>query len=305
MARSESPTSRLARLGASYAVLLLLGTTMALPFVWTLLTSLKQEVAVFTGWLPSDPSLANYGRVFDALPFGRFYLNSAIVAIFVTIGQVFTSSLAAYAFARLRFRGRDALFLGYLATMMIPRDVTMIPVFILMRKLPVLAGSVFGTTYFGDDVWFLNRWYAGQPLGLNSYFALIAPGMFSAYGTFMLRQFFLSISHEIEEAATIDGCGLWGVYWRIVLPLSKPALATLTIFTFLGSWRSFIWPLVMTSSEEMMTLPVGLSQLISFYVSEYTMIAAGSIVMLVPMMVVFVLGQRWFVRGIQLGAVKG
>jgi len=305
MARTESTRTRSLRLTASYTVLLLLGVTMALPFVWTVLTSLKQEVEVFTGWMPSSPSLDNYRRVFDALPFGRFYINSAIVAIFITLGQVFTSSLAAYAFARLKFRGRDVLFLGYLATMMIPRDVTMIPVFILMKKLPLVANAVFGTTYFGDDVWFLNLWYAGRPLGLNSYFALIAPGMFSAYGTFMLRQFFLSISHEIEEAATIDGCGLWGVYWRIVLPLSKPALATLTIFTFLGSWRSFIWPLIMTSSEEMMTLPVGLSQLISFYVSEYTMIAAGSIIMLLPMIFVFVLGQRWFVRGIQLGAVKG
>ena len=215
MARSESSSARLIRLTSSYTVLLLLGATMAVPFVWTVLTSLKQEVEVFTGWIPSDPSLNNYGRVFDALPFVRFYLNSAIVAVLVTAGQVFTSSLAAYAFARLRFRGRDVLFLGYLATMMIPRDVTMIPVFMLMKNLPSVANALFGTTYFSADVWFLNRWYAGQPLGLNSYFALIAPGMFSAYGTFLLRQFFLSISHEIEEAAYIDGCGLWATYWRI------------------------------------------------------------------------------------------
>ena len=140
---------------------------------------------------------------------------------------------------------------------------------------------------------------------MDSYFALIVPGCFSAYGTFMLRQFLLAISREIEEAAYIDGCFSWGVFWQVVMPLTKPALAALAIFTFLGNWRSFLWPLIMTESDSMMVLSVGLAKLSDLYNNDYGLICAGSVLMLIPMIVIFVLCQRWFISGIQLGAVKG
>jgi len=209
--------------------------------------------------------------------FARALFNSFLVTICVTVGQVFTSSLAAFAFSRLEFRGRDRLFLGYLATMMIPAAVTTIPVFILMR-------------YLG--------W-------VNTYWALIVPGMFSAYGTFMLRQFFMGIPKELEDAAIIDGCGPFGVYWNVILPLSKPALATLSILTFMGSWRSFMWPLVVTHTRNMFTLPVALAQFQEMYGVQWTLMMAGSVIMILPMLAVFIFGQRYFVEGIQLGGVKG
>jgi multiple sugar transport system permease protein len=209
--------------------------------------------------------------------FARALFNSAFITITVTCGQVFTSSLAAFAFARLKFFGRDRIFLGYLATMMIPAAVTMIPVFILLRHL---------------------HW-------VNTYWGLIIPAMFSAYGTFMLRQFFMTISTELEDAAIIDGCSTLGVYWHVILPLSKPALATLTIFTFMGSWRSFMWPVIITHTRDMFTLPVALAQFQEMYGIQWTLMMAGSVIMIVPMLIVFIFGQRYFVEGIQLGAVKG
>ena len=196
------------------------------------------------------------------------------------------------------------IFLGYLATMMIPADVLMIPQFVLMKKIPDWLNFVFSTDFFSGFL-YLGDAFIGHPVGLDSYFALIVPGCFSAYGTFMLRQFLLGVSREIEEAAYIDGCSTWGVFWHVVLPLAKPALGALAIFTFLGNWRSFVWPLIMTDSDSMMMLPVGLAKLSDLYNNDYGLICAGSVLMLIPMIVVFVLCQRWFISGIQLGAVKG
>jgi len=209
--------------------------------------------------------------------FTAFYLNSVLVAVCVTVGQVLTSSLAAYAFARLHFPGRDKLFLGYLGTLMVPYVVTMIPVFILLRLMHLV----------------------------DTYAALILPAMFSAYGTFMLRQFFLTIPRELEDAARIDGCGKWGIYANIILPLSKPALATLTTFVFLSNWNSFMWPLIVISSPEKKTLPIGLYAFMGQYGTEWTLLMAASLMVLLPVMVVFLLGQRYFVKGIVLSGLKG
>lgn len=209
--------------------------------------------------------------------FAAFYLNSIIVAVCVTVGQVLTSSLAGYAFARLHFPGRDKLFLGYLGTLMVPYVVTMIPVFILLRFMHLI----------------------------DTYAALILPGMFSAYGTFMLRQFFLTIPTELEDAARIDGCSKWGIYTNIILPLSKPALATLTTFVFLGNWNSFMWPLIVISSPEKKTLPIGLYAFMGQYNTEWTLLMAASLMVMAPVLVVFILGQRYFVKGIVLSGLKG
>ena len=287
-----------------YAILLLVLSGMVVPLVWTLLTSFKYNVDVTLGWIPPRWTTDNYVGVFHAFSFLRYYANSLVIATAVTAVQVATSALAAYAFARLQFRGRDVLFLGYLSTMMIPADVLMIPQFVLMKKIPELLNAVLATDFFSGFL-YLGSHYIGHPVGLDSFFALIVPGCFSAYGTFMLRQFLLGISREIEEAALIDGCSAWGVFWHVVVPLSKPALGALAIFTFLGRWRAFLWPLIMTDSDSLMVLPVGLAKLSDLYVNDYGLICAGSVLMLLPMIAVFVFFQRWFISGIQLGAVKG
>ena len=250
-------------------------------------------------------AFGNYAKAWNSVSLGRGYANSLVVALVVTLGQVLTSSLAAYAFARLTFRGRDVLFFGYLATMMVPGVVTMIPIYILFAKGPTALDMLFETSVFTSDL-FLFRWLEiGKPLGIDSYMALVLPGLFSAYGTFMLRQFFMSIPRDLEDAACIDGCSTFGTYLHIILPLSKPALATLAIFTFIGNWKSFMWPLIVCQSAQLRTLPVMLSYFQGEYNTEYHLLMAGSLMALLPVMIVFILGQRYFVSGIRLGAIKG
>ncbi|MEZ0219352.1 MAG: carbohydrate ABC transporter permease [Tardiphaga sp.] len=219
----------------------------------------------------------NYQTAWVEANIARAFLNSTVVAVSIVVGQLVTSSLAAFAFARLRFFGRDKLFLCYLATMMVPSAVTMIPVFILLRQL---------------------HW-------VNTYQALILPSMFTAYGTFMLRQFFLSIPRELEEAAVIDGCSPLRIYWHVALPLSKPGLAALGLLSFMAEWKSFMWPLIVTHTQSMFTLPVALVQFQDRFGVQWTLLMAGSIIMIAPMLFVFVVGQRFFVAGVRLGAVKG
>ncbi len=290
-----------------YILLSVFGITMVFPFLWMVSTSLKEPGDVSTyppEWIPNPVVLENYPKAWRAVPFGRAYINSTVVAVTVTLGQVFISSLAAYAFARLKFPGRDKLFLAYLATMMVPGAVTMIPVFILMRLMPLGLNAIFNTDFWNADL-YMGSFFVGKPIGIDSYFALIVPGFFSAYGTFMLRQFFMSIPRDLEDAARIDGCTKMGTYFRIILPLSKPALATLTIFTFMGSWRAFMWPLIVTSRTQMKTLPIMLASFQELHMTDWTLLMAGSIIVMAPMLIVFILGQRYFVSGIRLGAIKG
>ncbi|OIO74514.1 MAG: sugar ABC transporter permease [Elusimicrobia bacterium CG1_02_37_114] len=263
-----------------YLLLSILGFTFLLPFVWMLSTSLKEPGQVFVfppQWIPNPVVFRNYVEAWNAVPFGRFFINSIIVAVCITTGQVFTSALAAYSFARLKFPGRDKLFMGYLATMMIPGQVTMIPVFIIIKKL---------------------GW-------IDTYYALILPGLFTAYGTFMLRQFFLTIPKDLEEAAIIDGCSRFGIFWRVVLPLAKPALATLATFVFLGSWNEFMWPLIVTNSMEMKTLPVGLASFQGLYTTDWTLLMAASMIVLAPVIVIYIFNQRFFTKGIVMTGMKG
>ncbi len=206
-----------------------------------------------------------------------FYLNSIIVTICITIGTVFTSSLAAFAFSRLRFPGRDSIFLGYLATLMVPAIVIMLPVYALLSNLHMT----------------------------NTYSALIFPPMFSAYGTFLLRQFFMTIPRDLEDAAVIDGASPFAVYRHIILPLSKPALATLTTFVFLHSWNDFLWPLMVVDRLALKTLPIGLAHFQDSYTTEYHLLMAASVIVMLPVLIVFIIGQRYFVRGIALSGMKG
>jgi len=262
-------------------VVMSLGAVIALlPFLWMVSTSLKDVQDVVTlppQWIPNPPVTHTYPDVWNELPFVNFFINSTYITLSSVVGQLLVCSLSAYAFARLEFRGRDKLFYLYLATMMIPGQVTLIPAFILM-----------GWLHWIDTAW-----------------ALIVPGLGSAFGIFLLRQFFLTIPRELEDAAKIDGYGLFGIYWHIILPLSKPALATLAVFTFLGSWNDFLWPFVVINTPENMTLPVGLSFLQQNYTTQWPQLMAGSTMSLIPVVIVFLLAQRYFVEGITMTGLKG
>ena len=262
-----------------YIVLSSGAITMLLPFFWMLSTSLKDIGSVFTyppQWIPKPILWRNYVDVCRAFPFFRFYLNSLYVALTQTAGVLLTSSLAAYAFARLKFPGRDKIFLLYLSTMMIPGAVVMIPTFILMRVI---------------------HW-------VDTYKALIIPGLFSVYGTFMLRQFFLSLPSSLEEAAKIDGCSKLGIYRHVIIPLSKPALATLATMTFVGSWNNFMWPLIMIDSINKKTLPIGLASFQGLYSTHWPLLMAATVMTMIPSIIIFAFTQRYFVEGIKLSGVK-
>ncbi|HOO14657.1 MAG TPA: carbohydrate ABC transporter permease [Candidatus Marinimicrobia bacterium] len=250
------------------------------PFIWMLLTSVKDIGDIFVyppKWLPSKFHFENYARAFQAAPFGRYYLNSLIVACTVTLGQLITCSMAAYAFARLQFKGRDVLFYIFLGTMMIPYQVTMIPSFMVLYWL---------------------GW-------VDSYQAMIVPGLASAFGTFLLRQFFLTIPKELEEAAYIDGCGKFRVLWQIIIPLSKPALATLAIFTFMGTFNDFIWALIVVNSDHLRTVQLGLAIFRDRYITDWDLLMAGSVMATLPILIVFFFAQKYFIKGITLSGIKG
>ncbi len=304
----------------SYVVLGCVGLFMLFPFLWMFSTSVKPWGDVFKSvdspikaLVPGEVQWGNYGKVYDATQgmgggFARWYLNSAARGGGGDAGAGDDQCLRGVCISRLQFPGRDKLFFSYLGTMMIPGAVTMIPNFILMRKVTdwLTVAAPFVNWDAPRVIYLFGRTYdVGRLVGLDSYFALIVPVMFSAYGTFMLRQFFMSIPRDLEEAATIDGCGLFRIFTTIILPLSKPALATLGIFTFLGNWQSFYWPLIMLTQDSMKTLPLGLLSFMGLYSTQWTLLMAGSMMMIVPMIVVFVIGQKWFISGIQMGALKG
>jgi multiple sugar transport system permease protein len=263
---------------AGYAVLTLAALTMMIPFLWQVATSLKPLAEVQSGhFLPQQWKFGNYAEVIRTIPFGRYYFNSLFVALWVTFGQVLTSALAAYAFARVRWKWRDRVFMLYLATLMVPGLVTLIPNYWVMTKLHLI----------------------------NTYTVLILPACFSAYGTFLLRQFMLTIPRSLDEAAEMDGATHWQIFWDVVMPLARPGLIVLAIFTFMGNYQSFFWPLVMIKDEYLRTLPIGLLYFDSSYGRETTLLMAASVMAMVPLIILFVVGQKFFVKGIQLGAVKG
>lgn len=249
------------------------------PFIWMILTSFKDmsEIYVYPPkWLPTTFNFENYVNAFSAAPFGRYYFNSVLVALTVTIGQLITCSMAAFAFARLKFWGRDVLFFIFLGTMMIPYNVTMIPSFMVLYWL---------------------GW-------IDSYYALIVPGLASAFGTFLLRQFFITIPRELEEAAYIDGATRLQVLRKIIIPLAKPALATLAIFTFMGAFNDFIWALIVVNSEEMRTVQLGLAIFRDRYLTQWDLLMAGSVTAVLPILIVFFFAQKYFIKGITLSGLK-
>jgi multiple sugar transport system permease protein len=264
---------------AVYSALIAIATCALFPILWAVSGSLKRAGEVTTPTLfPAQPQWSNYREVFAVMPFWRMFFNSVLYAGCVSAGQVFFCSLAGYAFARLRFRGRDTLFVLYLGTLMVPLTVTVIPQFILMR--------IGGLT---DTPW-----------------AMIVPGLFgSAFGTYLMRQFFRTLPDELEEAAILDGCTPWQIYWRILLPHAKPAVMVLAVLTWVNVWNDFLWPLLMIQRNSISTLTLGLVRMQGEYVSRWPVLMAASILILLPLLFVYAIAQRAFIRGIAVTGLGG
>ncbi|MFL5016337.1 MAG: carbohydrate ABC transporter permease [Rhizobium sp.] len=265
---------------AIYAIVIAVTLIMLMPFAWMLSASLKLSRDVFAfpiEWIPSEPQWHNYVDIWTKIPLALFIYNTSKLTIIVTLLQLLTSSFAAYAFAKLNFPYRNTLFLGYIATIAMPWQVYMVPQFLLMRE-------------FG-----LN----------NTHLALICLQAFTAFGVFLMRQFYMSIPTELCEAARIDGMNEYQIWARIMLPLSKPALSTLTIFTFVTTWNDFLGPMIYLTKTELKTVQIGLRMFISQYSAEYGLIMAASVVALIPVLVVFLVLQRFFVEGIASTGLKG
>jgi len=263
-----------------FALLLAGALLMCGPFIWMISTSLKPMAEVFKfppQLLSANPQPANYLRIFSTIPFGRAITNSLIVAVSVTLLQLIVCSMAAYAFSSLRFRGREVLFLIYLAALMVPSQVTLIPNFILIRNL---------------------GW-------IDTYQGLILPYAFSSFGTFLLRQYMKTIPRDLIEAARIDGASHFQIYLTLILPLARPALGALAIFTFVAQWNNFLWPLITVTKPEMQVTTVALARLQGQFNTDWPLLMTGSVLAIVPMLVVFALGNRSFISGITAGSFGG
>ncbi len=263
-----------------YGILVLLALTFLLPFVWMISTSLKETYDLFSfppQFIPARPTLANYQYMFQRTDMFRWFWNSLLVAGVVTGFSLVFNTMAGYAFSKRQFAGRNTLFVLVLGTLMVPPHVIMIPVYIMLSKIGLV----------------------------NTYWALILPSCASPFGIFLARQYMDTIPNDLLEAAEMDGAGEFQKYWRIILPLIKPALATLTIFVFMGSWNNFLWPLIVTTESQMRTLPVGIAIFQGQYLTQWGQVMAGATIMFIPVLVLFLFLQRFFVAGIAMTGLKG
>lgn len=263
-----------------FSVMLLIGICMVIPFIWTLSSSFKNNNEIFSypvKWIPEIFRWSNYEEVWSKIPFLSYYLNTVKLALIVTVGQVVTCSLAAYSFSKMKYPGRDKIFLCYIATMMVPWHAIMIPQFMVVKGL-----------------------------GLNdTHASLILINLFNAFGVFLLRQFMISIPDELSEAAKIDGCGQFHIYSRIILPICKPGIATLVVFTFNFMWNDYMAPMIYLTTDKLKTIQIGLAAFRSQYGSEYGLIMAGTVCALIPMVIIFFVGQKYLVEGIAHSGLKG
>jgi multiple sugar transport system permease protein len=263
-----------------HSFMIIISIIMAIPFFWMLSSSFKESydiVKVPPVWFPKVYKWENYTSLFTEQPTGLFIINSFKITLSVVVGQLFFSSLAGYAFARIKFKFRDSVFFLYIATLMIPSQVSLVPLYLIMSRI---------------------GW-------LDTFWPLILPGFFSAFGVFMLRQFFLTLPIELEEAAELDGCNPFQTFYKIMLPLVKPALATLGVFTFMGNWNDLIGPLIFLSSPEKFPLTLGLTFFQGIYTSQWNYIMAGGIVSVIPILVIYFAAQSYFEKGIALSGIKG
>ena len=263
-----------------YILLIGISLIMLIPFAWMLTSSFKMNKDVFTYpvvWWPKEFITSNYVRIWEEIPLLRYFFNTSKLTVLITILQLLTSTFAAYAFAKMKFPGKDFLFLSYICTIAMPRQSYMIPQFIIIKKMGLV----------------------------NTHLALIILQSFTAFGVFLVRQFYMEIPNEICEAARIDGMSEYGIYAKIMLPLSKPVIATLTIFSFTTIWNDFMGPLIYINSQNLKTIQLGLRSFITEYSSEYSLIMAGSVVALIPVLIVFACLQKYFVEGIASTGLKG
>lgn len=267
-----------------YGILILVALSMVVPFMWMVTTSLKTPGTEFSyppQILPQEFNFSQYQRLFENLPFSRYFINTTLVTAVTVAGQLLVCSMAAYGFARLNFMGRDTIFVLYLTTMMIPFQITLIPMFLIISQL---------------------GW-------VNTYQGLIIPGISSAFGIFLLRQSFLNIPRDYQDAARIDGASEWVIFTRVFLPLNGPTLATLGVFAFMGTWTDLLWPLLIARSEELRTLELGLAYFNArpnaFVQPNWPLLMAGALVVMLPVLVVYMFAQRYFIQGISLSGVKG
>ncbi|WP_062049262.1 carbohydrate ABC transporter permease [Bacillus sp. JCM 19034] len=263
-------------------VFLIIGAlAMVFPFVWTILSSFKDLSQIFIippQWIPDPFVWSNYPNSLKAMPFAQAYFNSFYITIIIVICTLFTASMAAYAFAKIRFRGSNVLFILFLATMMIPKQVTMIPLYLVMDWL---------------------GW-------LDTHLTLIVPGaLFNAFAVFLLRQFIMNIPTELEEAAVIDGANYFRIYWSVVLPLIRPALAAIGIFTFMGAWNNFIDPLIYLNSTSNFTVPLLLNQFKGLYTADWSLMMAGTVISIIPILIVYIFAQKQIIEGITITGMKG
>jgi len=252
---------------------------MLIPFIWMVSSALKQESQVFTyppQWIPDPVAWDNLRLAWNSFPMGRYYLNSLFIAFAIVAGQLLTGILAAYVFARLRFPGKNIIFMGFVATMMIPRQVTMIPSFLILRNL---------------------HW-------IDKYQGIIVPALSSPFGIFLLRQFFLSIPTDLEDAACIDGCSRFGILFRIILPLSKGVVSTLTVFVFMSSWNAFLWPLIVLNTQKKFTIQIGLAMLREEMGTNWAILMAATFLATLPVILLYLVAQKQIVRGITLTGLK-
>ncbi|NPV10070.1 MAG: carbohydrate ABC transporter permease [Anaerolineae bacterium] len=277
-----------------YVVLTASSILMIVPFVWMLSTSLKPDYQIFEfppSWIPRELNWGNYVDAWQKARFSRYALNTAVYAVFSTLGQVTLCSMAGYSFARLRFPGQNALFVLVLATMMIPFQMLLIPLFVILKRWPLAGGNnIFGS--------------GGTGL-IDTLVGLTLPNTISAFGIFLIRQFSLTLPGELADAARMDGCSEATIFWRIMMPLMKPALTTLAIFAFQDSWNDFTWPLVITMTEKTRTLQLGLQTFQNQFFTEWGLLMAGTTITVFPLVVLFIIGQRYFVQGIALTGTKG
>ncbi len=261
-----------------HVVVIVGAVAMFFPFYWTIVTSLSPGTGLTSSpsIVPSDPSLAAYAQLFSQLPFARVVGNSLLLAVVTTLVQLFTSATAAYVFSRLPFRGRGIVFAVYLATMMIPLQVLIVPLFAQLRT--------FGL--------------------INTYLGALLPTFASAFGIFLVRQAMNQVPVELDEAATLDGAGHFRIFWNVVLPNVRPALATLAVFAFMGSWNSFLWPLVVLRSPELQTLPIALAGLQGQYSTQWDIVMAGSVVSILPMLAIYIFAQKYVIQGVANTGLK-
>lgn len=259
--------------------LLLASLLTTFPFLWMVSASFMPsgEASTFPPkFIPREITFAQYRLLFDRLNVGRYFLNSLILAIAVSVVSLFVNSLAGYVFAKFHFRGKRPLLVFLLASMIIPSQVTMLPVFLLLKQVGLL----------------------------NSYWGIILPGMASIFGIFLISQYLKSLPDSLIEAARVDGASDFQIYWQVVLPLAKPVLVTLALFTFMGTWNDFMWPLIVMTKESMFTLPVALANLSGEYVQDTELMMAGSVITIIPVLVVFLVLQKYYIQGILLGGIK-